>query len=208
MGWEIDLIKSIQGSIGTNDIVSWVMLIFTNIGDGGLIWVVLSFVLLIPRKTRVIGVASLIAFNVGVISNEFIIKEVIQRTRPIYTNEGSSILAFASNWLLPAKTLPIGIFCVPATTTFSFMSGHTTMAFAVAATTVIFNRKIGIPALVVAALVGFSRIYFGVHFPTDVIGGMLLGLAIGFSIGLFVKIVYQKRINAAKAAKNNRTFYL
>lgn len=42
------------------------------------------------------------------------------------------------------------------------------------------NRKLGVPALVLAAFIAFTRLYLYVHFPTDVLGGLVLGLALGF----------------------------
>ena len=65
----------------------------------------------------------------------------------------------------------------------SFPSGHAGSSFAVA--TVIFrnmSKKVGVPTLVLAFLIGFSRLYVGVHYMTDVLCGALLGVAIGIAV--------------------------
>ena len=61
----------------------------------------------------------------------------------------------------------------------SFPSGHTASAFAAAFALWLQNRKLGVPALVLAAFIAFTRLYLYVHFPTDVLGGLVLGLALG-----------------------------
>lgn len=62
----------------------------------------------------------------------------------------------------------------------SFPSGHTASAFAAAFALWLQNWKLGVPALVLAAFIAFTRLYLYVHFPTDVLGGLVLGLALGF----------------------------
>lgn len=61
----------------------------------------------------------------------------------------------------------------------SFPSGHTASAFAAAFALWLQNRKLGVPALVLAAFIAFTRLYLYVHFPTDVLGGLVLGIALG-----------------------------
>ena len=62
---------------------------------------------------------------------------------------------------------------------FSFPSGHTASAFAATAVLLVFNKKAGIVAFLTAALIAFSRLYLYVHYPTDVLGGMILGMVCG-----------------------------
>ena len=61
----------------------------------------------------------------------------------------------------------------------SFPSGHTASAFAAAFALWLQNRRLGVPALVLAGFIGFTRMYLYVHFPTDILGGVALGLALG-----------------------------
>ena len=77
---------------------------------------------------------------------------------------------------------------------YSFPSGHTMHSFIVAAVLMHYDKRLGIPALVMAFLVGISRMYLYVHFPTDVLAGAVLGTAIGIGVGVIIdKIVLKKQ---------------
>ena len=75
---------------------------------------------------------------------------------------------------------PPGARCPGATgkTDFSFVSDHATIAMALAVGLFVANRKFGLVAIALALLEGFCRVYMGVHYPTDVIGGFALGTAV------------------------------
>ena len=75
----------------------------------------------------------------------------------------------------------------------SFPSGHTSSAFAAAAALFCQNKRLGIPALVLAAFIGFTRLYLYVHFPTDVLAGILLGLMLGAAASALVNFAAKKR---------------
>ena len=69
---------------------------------------------------------------------------------------------------------------------FSFPSGHTTASFAVALVMLrMLPKKFGIPAVVLAALVAFSRLYLGVHYPTDVLTGFVIAL-VGSTLSVWI----------------------
>lgn len=143
---------------------------YTQLGNAGLVWVVLSLAMLLFRSTRKTGVLALGALLVGFLLCNLTIKPLVGRPRPWLVLEGLGALV--------AEHDPN-----------SFPSGHTCAAFAASC---IWWR--GLPrrwmracALAAAVLMGLSRLYVGVHFPTDVLGGALIGLLSGWLCCTFIK---------------------
>ena len=157
-----------------------IMNAITTSGNGGIIWIILCVILICFKKTRWIGIAAAISLAlVGILNNE-IIKPIVERPRPFLQQELELLIA-----------APGG---------FSFPSGHTSSSFAVATAVFLKNKKIGIPALIFAALVGFSRLYFFVHFPSDVFVGMLEGIFVAIAVTFAVDKL-RNRYAEKKAAK-------
>lgn len=146
-----------------NPVLNPIVVFITSLGDEGMIWIAATLLLLIPKKTRKIGVMSGLALLGSLLINNTLIKNLVARPRPYTRLEDLTIL-------------------IPKPGEFSFPSGHTSSSFAAG---VVFFRqlpkKFGTPALVLAILIGLSRLYVGVHYPTDVLAGMVVGtlLAIG-----------------------------
>ena len=133
----------------------------TTLGDSGLIWIVLCLILLFFRRTRQTGVAVAIALILGALCTNVILKNWVARTRPFELAEGIRLL-------------------VERPHDFSFPSGHTTASFAAAAA-FWFRRERGrLPVLILACLISFSRLYLFVHYPTDVLAGVGIGMAAGW----------------------------
>ena len=157
-----------------------IMNAITTSGNGGIIWIILCVILICFKKTRWIGIAAAISLAlVGILNNE-IIKPIVERPRPFLQQEMELLIA-----------APGG---------FSFPSGHTSSSFAVATAVFLKNKKIGIPALMFAALVGFSRLYFFVHFPSDVFAGMLEGIFVAIAVTFAIDKL-RNRYAEKKAAK-------
>lgn len=129
----------------------------TFLGNGGWFWIATSVLMLLPRQTRMAGVLSLLSLSLGALITNLWLKPLVARPRPYET--------WVDMILLISKP-----------SDFSFPSGHTCAAFACA---LIFLWMLpqgqGIPFVILAALIAFSRLYLGVHYPSDVLGGFLVG---------------------------------
>ena len=136
----------------------------TTLGNAGIIWIFLTVLLLAQKKTRRIGWMCLLALAGSLVINNMILKNLVARPRPYEMVEG----------LMPLIARP---------SDYSFPSGHTGSSFAAAA--VLYGqlpKKWGIAALVLAVLMGISRLYLGVHYPSDVLAGALIGSVIGLAV--------------------------
>lgn len=161
-----EILLQIQQHLRT-DMLTPLMKFVTFLGNGGWFWILCAVVLLAIPKTRKTGYAAVLSLIFGVIVTNLLLKNIVARPRPFAEIEA----------LIPLIAKP---------TDFSFPSGHTTASFAVAL--VMFRmlpKKIGIPAVVLAALVAFSRLYLGVHYPTDVLVGFLVAL-MGSTVAVWI----------------------
>lgn len=204
-------IQSIQSPILTS-----IMVVITTLGDEGIIFIAAGLVLFATKKYRKIGLAMLLSLVVMLVLNNLVLKELLSRVRPFYLFDLEGLLAdkqafidkgrldkfemmvesikaataqypeMAAEWLAKYQYPDF----VEKLTSFSFPSGHTSSAFAACAAILFLNRKIGIPAMVFAALMGFSRIYVEVHYCTDVIGGAVVGIIYAAIGVLLAKALY------------------
>lgn len=167
-GIEYSLLIQLHNA-ATSSFLDSVMPYVSNLGNLGAIWIIFSLFLLAKRKYRHIGIMCLAALLLATVIGEGLLKNIIQRPRPF--------LEFASIHPL-----------IKAPSSFSFPSGHTASAFA-AATVIARNlKKAAIPALTLAAAIAFSRLYLMVHYPSDILGGIILGIACGVCAEIFGKI--------------------
>lgn len=157
---EADILLFLQNAV-RNPVLTPVFTMITVLGNGGVLWVLVSLLLLVPRKTRKTGFTAILALLVSLLVNNIVLKNLVGRVRPYEVVEG----------LVPLIGRPRD---------FSFPSGHTGSSFAAAWVFYRnFPRRYGIPALVVAGLIGLSRLYLGVHYPTDVLFGVVSGIGSG-----------------------------
>ena len=142
-------------------------------GSYGQLWLIVAALLLIFKKTRKAGVSVLIAYLAVFLIGQLALKNLFSRPRPCQIDE-----AFA---LLVAR---------PSSS--SFPSTHSAWAFGTATAIFMQHRKMGVAAYVVAALIGFSRLYMFLHFPTDVLFGMVLGIALGVLAHRITMVLWKK----------------
>ncbi len=135
----------------------WVMK-FTMLGDAGMLFIAAGLILLCFKKTRRVGVAALLALLIGYLITNLTLKPLVSRPRPWIDVEGLIHLLGESAYR-------------------SFPSGHSTSAFAFAFAVRYGTEKKWLKwvAMIVAILMGLSRLYVGVHYPTDILGGVLVG---------------------------------
>lgn len=170
--YDFEILFFIQNHI-RNDFLDIVVPFYTNLGDDGIIWIVLGVLMLIPKKTRKCGIMILAALLVMLLVNNMVLKNLIARPRP-------------------CATYPEMVDLVHVPTSYSFPSGHTVSAIAVAVTVLLHHKKFGIAILTMAILMGLTRLYVFVHFPTDVYGGMIVGTAIALGVHFAQKKITAK----------------
>jgi undecaprenyl-diphosphatase len=166
-GIEYSLIIKLHNAAGSS-FLDAAMPYVSDLGNMGAVWIVFSLILVANRKYRNIGIMCLAALILTTVIGEGLLKNIIQRPRPF--------AQFPS--IQPLISEP---------SSFSFPSGHTGSSFA-AATVIARNlKKVAIPALTLAAAVAFSRLYLMVHYPSDILGGIILGVACAVCAEILVK---------------------
>lgn len=158
------ILNFIQNNLRTQ-FGDFIMPLITKLGDGGLIWIVTTVVLICIPKYRKTGVIMGVTLLLNAIFYGLVLKPLIARPRPFIQNPLIELLI----------NPPSG---------FSFPSGHTASSFTAAAILFCLKNKLWIPSCVLAILIAFSRLYLYVHFPSDVFAGMILGIV--FSIICYV----------------------
>lgn len=203
MGWDAGFLLYIQEYI-RSDFLNPIMKVLTHSGDKGILLIVLILALLFIPRTRAIGIMSTISIAIEALLNNVLLKNLIARTRPYDEIKGLVNL-------------------VGKQSDYSFPSGHTGAAFAVAGAMLVvalfglpmiektgeFKREdpsltfklISVILIMYATLLAFSRMYVGVHYPTDVLCGLLLGLgtsAVAYLIyQVAIKKIHEKKAKAA-----------
>ena len=145
----------------TNPFLDTVMPYISSLARHGEFWILVALVLVCFKKTRKAGVAMGIAMACGYLIGNMGMKNLFARTRPYDVVEVDLLVAKLHD--------------------FSFPSGHTLVSFEAATALWFYHRKWGIAAFVLAALIGLSRLYLFVHYPTDVLVGAVLGIGIGLA---------------------------
>ncbi len=172
-------IQSIQ-----NEFLDALMVGITTLGNAGAVFIVLGLALLFTKKYRKAGFAVLVALLVMLLCNDLFLKEFFARPRPfnLFGTNPEKYAVWGKEYIYPEL--------VHKPSSFSFPSGHTASAFAAAVALLWHDRKLGVPTVIFAALMGFSRIYVQVHYCTDVIGGVVSGTICALVAVVIVKSLF------------------
>lgn len=146
--------------------LDWFMPLVTKLGDGGIFWIIVAVVLLFTKKYRRVGAMMGVAMILGLLIGNLTLKPLIDRVRP-YDMPGVDVNLLVEK--LSDKSFP---------------SGHTLVCFEAATVLMLNDKRLGIPALIIAITVALSRLYLFVHYPTDVVAGVILGVLFGL-VGCF-----------------------
>lgn len=145
--------------------LDWLMPKVSLLGDKGMIWILLALVMILWGKHRRGGYILAGGLACSLVLGNLLLKPLIARPRPCWLDESVPLLV-----------------AVPRD--YSFPSGHTLSCFIAAVILLRYDRRFGIPALVLAVLIAFSRLYLFVHFPSDVAAGAVLGVLVGLGVSL------------------------
>lgn len=156
MAWEFDWLYALQNI--HNPVLDKIMVAVSALGNAGIFWILVGLFLLIPMRYRRGGLQMLMAMALAFIVGNLILKNAIARERPCWIDPSVPLLAAS-----PAD--------------YSFPSGHSMNGFAGSVSLLCIDRRLGVPAVVLAAVIAFSRLYLFVHFPTDVLAGTAIGIA-------------------------------
>lgn len=138
-------------------ILDKLMPLITSLGNGAAVWIIISLYLINNKCHKNEGYMVIASLILTTISGEGIIKHLFRRARPF--------IKMKKNKLLIAKPI-----------TYSFPSGHTASSFAAAGIFIMTNDKASIYMIILASLIAFSRLYLNVHYPSDVVIGIILGI--------------------------------
>lgn len=156
--FELEILDFIKDHI-RNGFLDTVMPIVTMCGNLGIFWVAVALVISAKAKYRRCSITMLIGLIAGVLIGNLFVKNAVRRDRPCWIIEIQNML-------------------IDNPQDFSFPSGHTLSSFCAASILFYYDKRLGIPSFGVAVLIAFSRMYLYVHFPTDIIGGALLGVLV------------------------------
>ena len=155
MNWEAEVLFWIRDNL-TCGFMDWLMSTVSLLCTADIVWFVLAAVLIYRKDTRKIGVTLLLALIISIVICNGILKPTVERIRP-YDEFGVSLI-------------------VPASSEFSFPSGHTTGVTVVTAVLLKHFRKWGYLMSIFAMMIMFSRMYLFMHYPTDILGGIAVGI--------------------------------
>ena len=162
-----------------SELFNRIMIFFTNLGDHGTVWIAIALILFLNRKYRKIGLFSIISLIICALLVNVILKPLIHRPRP-FTEIADIILL------------------IKTPKDYSFPSGHTAASFVMIFVFFRHIKKYFIPVFVTGILIAFSRMYLSVHYPSDILAGLIIGTFSGLAGEKAVNRFTQKRLTDKK----------
>ena len=159
-----------------SELFNKIMIFFTILGDNGIIWIAIALILFLKRKYRKIGLFSIISLIICALAVNVILKPLIHRPRPFSELADITLL-------------------IKAPKDYSFPSGHTAASFVMVYIFFRHIKKYFIPVLITGILIAFSRMYLTVHFPSDILVGLIIGLLSGYAGEKIADGFYRKKID-------------
>ena len=154
--------------------LDWLMPKITFLCESGWLWIAIALLCLFWKKHRRCGINMALGLIFCGLFGNLLLKHLAARSRPCWINTTVDML-------------------IKIPTDYSFPSGHSMVSFASAVVLLQYDKRIGIPAIILAVLIAFSRLYLYVHFPSDVIVGTLMGILFGILAPRIVEYIYSKR---------------
>ncbi|MBQ0000139.1 MAG: phosphatase PAP2 family protein [Clostridiales bacterium] len=183
MNWEFRVLDFIERKFHSK---RWtrMMKLATNFGEKGIFLSIWTLIMGANKKTRKEGVTMGLGLIIEALLCNLVLKPSVGRTRPYDIREKIELL-------------------IPKLKDASFPSGHTGATFATAAALFFSKTKMWIPAALMACSTGFSRMYFYVHYPTDILGGAALGVSSGWAAARLQKR-WEKKRHAKRTAERRK----
>ena len=151
-----------------------VIILITSIpGDLGQMWVAIGVLLLLFKKTRKCGLVLIISYLLVYGIGQYVLKDLIARPRPCHIDQTIELL-------------------ISRPSSYSCPSTHSAWAFAAATSVFLYNKKFGVLIYMFSTLVAFSRMYLFVHFPSDVLLGVLMGILFAYISKIVIEKLFKK----------------
>ena len=203
-----NLLIGIQHALNA-DWLTPVMKLITFFGEGGYFWIAVCVLLLVFKKTRRLGLLCTFSLAFTYISCNMVLKPLIDRDRPWVTFElvkallpppgdssfpsGHSANAMAPAWAMFIASMPVKIRREDGTLSHKSYDAVPCLGWKGTGADPQIVHKFGIAAVVLAVLIGISRLYLGMHYPSDVVCGLLLGMICATVVCYVITAIERKR---------------
>lgn len=175
---DLNILMWIHENLHSNNVINQIWKHITMTCDVACIWVVLCCVLFNFKKTRKISIIMALSMGVNCLIVEVGLKNIFMRTRPFTLEPEFANFLNTIGYEPPMSS--------------SFPSGHASTSIAVAMTLFLYNKKWGTPSVILAVLIALSRAFLCVHFPTDILYGLIIGILVAHIVYFYANKIMNK----------------